>query len=61
MLITTCKDITSSQLTELFKKAGLPELALPKKVIYTDNPPLLGTGKFDYVTARELALKETNE
>lgn len=61
VLITTCKDITSSQLTELFKKAGLPELALPKKVIYTDNPPLLGTGKFDYVTARELALKDANQ
>ena len=60
VLITTCKDITSSQLTELFKKAGLPELALPKKVIYTDTPPLLGTGKFDYVSARELALKEAN-
>ena len=58
VLITTCKDITSSQLMELFKTVGLPELALPKKVIYMDNPPLLGTGKFDYVTARELALKD---
>lgn len=60
VLITTCKEVTSSQLTELFKTAGLPELALPKKVIYTDNPPLLGTGKFDYVTAKEIALKEAN-
>ena len=61
VLITTCKDITSSQLTELFKSVGLPELALPKKVIYTDNPPLLGTGKFDYVTAKDIALKDAKE
>ena len=61
VLITTCKDITSEKLVEAFKKAGLTELAIPKKVIFTDTPPLLGTGKFDYVTAKDVALKEVSK
>ena len=61
VLITTCKDITSEKLVEAFKKAGLTELAIPKKVIFTDTPPLLGTGKFDYVTAKELAINEVSK
>jgi hypothetical protein len=37
----------------------MTELSIPKNIIVTDNPPLLGTGKFDYVTAKEMAIKET--
>ena len=59
VLITTCKDITKDGLISAFKAAGMTELGLPNKIIFTDSPPLLGTGKFDYVTAKELALKET--
>lgn len=58
VLITTCKDISTDKLIELFKKAGLPEIAIPKKIVITSTPPLLGTGKFDYITAKERALKE---
>ena len=61
VLITTCKDITKDKLLELFRKSGMPEIGLPSKVITTSEPPLLGTGKFDYVTAKELALAETAE
>ncbi len=60
VLITTCGEITSEKLIEAFKNAGITELAIPKKVIFTDTPPLLGSGKFDYVTAKELAEKEVN-
>lgn len=60
VLITTCGDITSEKLVDLFKEAGLPELAIPKKIIFTDTPPLLSTGKFDYPTATEFAIKEIN-
>ena len=61
VLLTTCKDITKDKLLELFRKAGMPEIGLPSKIITTAEPPLLGTGKFDYVTAKELALAETVE
>ena len=58
VLITTCKDITKDGLIAAFKAAGVTELGLPGRIIVTDNPPLLGTGKFDYVTAKEMATKE---
>lgn len=57
VLITTGKDITKERLIELFKRVGMTELGLPSRIITTDEPPLLGTGKFDYVTAKEMALK----
>ena len=57
VLITNCPDITKDEMIKAFKAAGVTELGLPSKVIYTENPPVLGTGKFDYVTAKEMALK----
>ena len=59
VLITNDKNITKEKMIEVFKNAGMTELSIPKTIIVTDNPPLLGTGKFDYVTAKEMALKET--
>lgn len=58
VLITTCKDINRDDMVNAFKAAGATELGIPNKVIVTDTPPLLGTGKFDYVTAKELAVHE---
>lgn len=60
VLITTSNDINKEELIAAFKAAGVTELGIPSKIIVTDNPPLLGTGKFDYVRAKELALAETN-
>ncbi len=59
VLVTTCKEITKDALISAFKRAGMTELGLPTKIIVTDTPPLLGSGKFDYVKAKELALAET--
>ncbi len=61
VLITTCKDVTKDELLKAFKAAGITELGLPSHIIITDQPPLLGTGKFDYVTAKEMATKETSK
>ena len=57
VLITTEKNLNKSDIIAAFKLAGATELGIPSKIIYTDNPPLLGTGKFDYVKAKELALE----
>lgn len=56
VLITTCKTITKEELIAAFKAAGITELGLPSTIIATDQPPLLGTGKFDYLSAKELAM-----
>ena len=61
VLITNEADMTKENVIDAFKKAGMTELAIPKTIIVTENPPLLGTGKFDYVTAKEMALKETSD
>ena len=61
VLITTEKGITKERLIELFKRVGLTELGLPSRIITTDEPPLLGTGKFDYVTAKEMALNASSQ
>ena len=61
VLITTDKTITKERLIELFKRVGMTELGLPSAIITTAEPPLLGTGKFDYVTAKEMALAEKNK
>ena len=60
VLITTCKDITKEELISAFKADGITELGIPSRIITTDEPPLLGTGKFDYVRAKELADKTVN-
>ncbi|MDY6408097.1 MAG: AMP-binding protein [Pseudomonadota bacterium] len=57
VLITNCPDITKDEMIKAFKAAGVTELGLPSRVIFTENPPVLGTGKFDYVSAKEMALK----
>lgn len=61
VLFTTCKDVTKEELVSAFKAAGVTELGLPAHIIITDQPPLLGTGKFDYVSAKEIAVKETGK
>lgn len=58
VLVTTCKDITKEALIAVFRAAGVTELGLPSRIITTDTPPLLGTGKFNYVLAKEMALKD---
>ena len=60
VLITTCKDITKEELIAAFKAAGVTELGIPSRIITTDEPPLVGIGKFDYVRAKELADKTVN-
>ena len=54
VLITNVKDVKPSALREAFKLNGTSELWAPRQVIYMQKPPLLGTGKFDYVTAKTL-------
>lgn len=56
VLITTCKTVTKEELIMAFKDAGVTELGLPSIIMTTDQPPLLGSGKFDYVAAKEMVM-----
>jgi acyl-[acyl-carrier-protein]-phospholipid O-acyltransferase / long-chain-fatty-acid--[acyl-carrier-protein] ligase len=61
VLITSASDITTEALTALFKQKGMPEISIPKKVLWQNNPPLLGTGKFDYISAKKLAEEQFSQ
>lgn len=61
-LITTNKEIKRDAMRQKLAEMGLAEIAVPRKIIYTDNMPLLATGKVDYVGLEEmLKEKETAE
>jgi acyl-[acyl-carrier-protein]-phospholipid O-acyltransferase/long-chain-fatty-acid--[acyl-carrier-protein] ligase len=55
VLLTESDDVDLGVLTEKFRAYGLTELSLPRKLIRVDQIPLLGSGKTDYVRAREVA------
>lgn len=54
ILITNHEKPSVAELRKFFKTKGFSELWIPKNVIYMKNPPVLGTGKFDYQTAKKL-------
>ncbi len=60
ILVTENKDAQKQEITEYVRNQGLSELGLPKKIIYVDQVPLLGTGKIDYVTTQEIVAKHND-
>ena len=58
VLITSEEKANTKEIQIYFKEAGLSELWIPKKVVYMKQPPVLGTGKFDYQTAKKLILEQ---
>ncbi len=56
ILITEKENLDLKNMLEYFKEKQYSELWVPKKVIYTEALPLLGTGKIDYVKIKEIAL-----
>lgn len=57
VLVTEKKDVDPKELLEYFKEKLYSELWVPKKIIYVEKLPLLGTGKTDYVKIKEIALE----
>lgn len=55
ILFTTDKQLKREDLQIVAKNLGLPELAVARKIILVDAILLLGTGKTDYVTLKQMA------
>jgi acyl-[acyl-carrier-protein]-phospholipid O-acyltransferase/long-chain-fatty-acid--[acyl-carrier-protein] ligase len=55
VLFTTDPGLRREQLQAAAKKAGAPELAVPRVIQVLEEIPLLGTGKTDYVQLKKLA------
>ncbi|MBO4644431.1 MAG: MFS transporter [Alphaproteobacteria bacterium] len=58
VLITTKQDTDLSEIRAYIKEQGFNELGSPSKFIYVKEPPVLGSGKFDYVTAEKMAAEQ---
>ena len=54
VLITSADSASLSELHKYFKKQNVSELWMPKEVVYMKTPPLLGSGKFDYLKAKAM-------
>ena len=57
VLLTDTPDLERKDLQAMAKDAGMAELWVPRQVMSVEQVPLLGTGKTDYVTSKELALE----
>ncbi len=55
ILFTTDGEVNRTALQKAAQQLGIPELAVPKKIVHVDALPLLGTGKTDYVTLKRMA------
>ncbi|MHA7872786.1 MAG: AMP-binding protein, partial [Hyphococcus sp.] len=55
ILVTDRQDAPRGLLLSWAQSHGVPELAVPKKVVTVDAVPVLGTGKIDYLAVKTLA------
>lgn len=60
VLITDRENANMAEIRTYFKESGLSELWVPKQVVYTPTPPVMGTGKFDYMTAAKILQEMKN-
>lgn len=58
VLITEKQDAEREAISQHFRKDGMTELAVPRKIITVEKLPMLATGKVDYVTVKEMAMGE---
>jgi acyl-[acyl-carrier-protein]-phospholipid O-acyltransferase/long-chain-fatty-acid--[acyl-carrier-protein] ligase len=48
VLATQDRNLKREQLQQAARALGAPELAIPRRIVYVEKLPLLGTGKKDY-------------
>jgi acyl-[acyl-carrier-protein]-phospholipid O-acyltransferase/long-chain-fatty-acid--[acyl-carrier-protein] ligase len=58
VLISDAREANASDLHGWAHNHGVPELAVPKKIMHVASVPLLGTGKTDYNAVQKMAEAE---
>lgn len=58
VLITEHREAELDLLPEHFRRNGLTEISLPRRILKVKQLPLLGTGKTDYIKARILVMEQ---
>lgn len=59
VLVTTNRDANRVDLVGWAHNHGVPEIAVPRRIVHVDDIPILGTGKTDYVKVQNLLPMET--
>ena len=60
VLVTTCPDAQRTDLIGWVHNHGVPELAVPRRILQVESVPVLGTGKTDYTKVQKM-VKESME
>ncbi len=53
-LVTSRPDLKRDELRQTLSELGMAEIAIPKKIIFMEDIPLLSTGKIDYVSLEDI-------
>jgi acyl-[acyl-carrier-protein]-phospholipid O-acyltransferase/long-chain-fatty-acid--[acyl-carrier-protein] ligase len=61
VLFTEDRQLRREQLQAAARERGLPEVAIPRVIVAMEKIPRLGSGKFDYVTLKQLAAERYRE
>ncbi len=61
VLVTNNPDANRSDLVGWAQNHGVTELAVPRRIVYADEIPALGTGKTDYGKVTRVAVAETDD
>jgi acyl-[acyl-carrier-protein]-phospholipid O-acyltransferase / long-chain-fatty-acid--[acyl-carrier-protein] ligase len=56
LVLLTTEEVTSDAVRDTLTLAGLPNLWVPKTILWVESIPMLGTGKVDLKTCRDLAM-----
>lgn len=54
VVLSDCPEANRTDILNWAQLHGVPELAVPRKVVISGEIPLLGSGKVDYQAAQEL-------
>ena len=57
-LVIAAENVTTARIAAYFAAKGISPLWTPKRIVCVKQPPLLGSGKFDYVGARKIVMQD---
>lgn len=60
VLVTNYKEAEASAILLHFRAIGFAEISLPRKIIYLEQLPVLGSGKTDYLSMQNLVTDPSN-
>jgi len=56
VLVTDCKNANRAEILAWAQNHGVPEMAVPRRIVHVEHVPVLGTGKTDYGSVQKSAL-----